>query len=105
MKLLLLIVLGLLVCATGCSTTPTLPVDPPKLQALLQPEPVESRYKSRDELMADPAATPIDTDIQLIQTEAALRRANRDQIDAQALLEKEASPPCGGFKKFFKRCI
>ena len=96
--------LGLLLCVAACSTTPTPRVGPPKLQALLQPESVESQYASRDELMADPASTPIDTDIQLIQTEAALRRANRDQIDAQALLEKEASPPCGGLKKLLRRC-
>lgn len=104
MQLLRSTSLGLLLCVVGCSTTPTPPVAPPKLQALLQPESVESQYQSRDALMADPQATPIDTDIQLIQTEAALRRANKDQIDAQALLEKEASPPCSGTKKFFRRC-
>lgn len=37
---------------------------------------VESQYRSRDELMADPKATPVDTDLQLIHTEAALRAAN-----------------------------
>jgi len=96
--------LGLLLCVAGCSTTQIQQADPPKLRALLAPESVESQYASRDALMADPTSTPIDTDIQLIQTEAALRRANRDQIDVQALLEKEASPPCGGFKKFLRRC-
>ena len=96
--------LGLLLCVVGCGTTPIRQVDPPKLQALLAPESVESQYKSRDELMADPVSTPVDTDNQLILTEAALRRANRDQIDAQALLEKEASPPCGGLKKFLRKC-
>lgn len=37
---------------------------------------VESRYRSRDELMEDPATTPLDTDKQLIFTEQALRLAN-----------------------------
>lgn len=104
MRRLLLTSLGLLLCVTGCFSTPTRPADPPKLSALLAPEHVEGKYKSRDELMADPAATPIDTDNQLIQTEAALRRANGDQIDADALLQKEASPPCSGARKFFRRC-
>lgn len=103
MKSLRLTSLGLLLCAAGCSTTPTPPVAPPSLQALLQPESVEAKYQSRDALMADPTSTPIDSDNQLIQTEAALRRANRDQIDAAALL-KEADPPCSGAKKFFRRC-
>lgn len=84
--------LGLLLCAIGCSQTPTRQVDPPKLQAPLEPERVVAKYQSRDELMADPVATPIDTDNQLIATEAALRKANRDQIDAAALLEAEQTP-------------
>jgi len=55
--------------------------------------------------MADPASTPIDSDNQLIQTEAALRRANRDQIDAAALLEAEQTPvKCPGWKKLLRRC-
>lgn len=105
MKRLLLTGLGLLLCVTACSSTPTPPVDPPKLQALLAAEAVEGKYKSRDELMADPTATPIDTDNQLIQTEAALRRANRDQIDAADLLQKAGTAHCGGVQKLFRRCV
>ena len=100
-----LIALGLLLCVGACSTTPTPRVDPPRLQALLQPERVEAKYPSRDALMADPASTPIDTDNQLIQTEAALRRANRDQLDAAALLEAEQTPArCPGWRKLLGKC-
>lgn len=81
---------------------------PPKLQALLQPESVEgTRYRSRDDLMADPKATPLDTDNQLIQTEAALRRANRDQIDAQRELEAEQrkrSKACSLLGRLVEEC-
>ena len=94
--------LGLLLCAAGCSTTPTRPADPPRLQALLQPEKVEGRYASIDELRADPTSTPIDTDSQLIATEAALRRANRDQLDAAALLEQQRA--CGWWDRLRGRC-
>lgn len=106
MKSSRLTALGLLLCVAGCSTTPTPRVDPPKLQALLTPEHVTgTRYRSRDELMADPASTPLDSDNQLIQTEAALRKANRDQIDAASLLEAEQSPAkCPGWKKLLRRC-
>ncbi|MCJ5260231.1 hypothetical protein LNT18_29110, partial [Klebsiella pneumoniae] len=66
---------------------------------------IGTKYRSRDELMADPAATPIDTDNQLIATEAALRRANRDQIDAAALLEAEQPKPrCGFLRRLRGRC-
>lgn len=55
--------------------------------------------------MADPKSTPIDTDNQLIQTEAALRRANRDQLDAGKLLEREQTPaPCGFWRKLRNQC-
>lgn len=55
--------------------------------------------------MADPAATPIDTDNQLIQTEAALRRANRDQIDAAKLLDAEQTKPkCALWKRLRSKC-
>jgi hypothetical protein len=98
--------LGLLLCVVGCSQTPTRPPAPPKLQALLQPEPITgTKYRSRDELMADPAATPLDSDNQLIQTEAALRKANRDQLDAAALLQAEQSPAkCTGWMKLRRKC-
>lgn len=80
-------------------------MDPPKLQSLLQPEKVESKYRSRDDLMQDPAATPVDTDNQLIQTEAALRRANRDQIDAAQLLDAEQTKPkCALWKRLRSKC-
>ena len=46
------------------------------MPAWVKPVGVESQYRSRDELMADPKATPVDTDLQLIHTEAALRAAN-----------------------------
>lgn len=81
-------------------------MDPPRLQSLLVPESVEAKYKSRDELMADPKSTPIDSDNQLIQTEAALRRANRDQMDAAKLLQREQTPaPCGFWRKLRGHCI
>lgn len=54
--------------------------------------------------MADPKATPVDTDNQLIQTEAALRRANRDQIDAATLMEAEDAPPCTFWRKLRRQC-
>jgi len=55
--------------------------------------------------MADPLATPVDTDNQLIQTEAALRRANRDQIDSAALLEGEqTSAKCSPWKRLVRGC-
>ena len=62
-----------------------------------------TKYRSRDELMADPAATPIDTDSQLIQTEAALRRANRDQLDAAGVLD-DATAPCTWWDRLRGRC-
>lgn len=65
---------------------------------------VGTKYRSRDELMADPAATPVDTDNQLIATEAALRKANRDQIDAAALLQQEGQTACGWWARFRGRC-
>lgn len=101
-----LIVLGLLLCASACSTTPTPQVGPPRLQALLQPESVESQWISRDALMADSRGTPLDTDNQLILTEAALRRANRDQLDAWKLLQAEidGAKQCGWWSKLRRKC-
>ena len=101
-----LIVLGLLLCASACSTTPTPQVGPPRLQALLQPESVESQWASRDALMADPVSTPVDTDNQLIQTEAALRRANRDQLSAWQILQGEIDDAnrCGWWSKLRRKC-
>lgn len=79
---------------------------PPRLQALLQPESVDSQWQSRDALMADPRATPLDTDNQLIQTEAALRRANRDQLDAWKLLQGEIddAKQCGWWSRLRGKC-
>ena len=99
-----LTVLGLLLCVAGCSTTPTPRVGPPNVQDLLQTESVEAKYKSRDALMADPKATPIDTDNQLIATEAALRKANRDQIDVATALREEIAKLCGWWDKLRKLC-
>lgn len=41
--------------------------------------------------MADPISTPVDTDIQLIRTEQALRMCNSNIIRAAAVLEEEAN--------------
>ncbi len=68
--------LGLLLCASACSTTQTPPPDPLRAPAWLKPVAVESPHRSRDDLMQDPTATPLDTDKQLILTEQALRLAN-----------------------------
>ena len=56
--------------------------------------------------MADPASTPVDTDSQLIQTEAALRRANRDQMDAWQLLQAEIEQArvCGWWTRLRRKC-
>ena len=73
---------------------------------MLAPEPViGTKYPSRDAMMADPASGPVDGDNQLIATEAALRRCNRDQIDADALLQKEQAPAkCNAWDRFRGRC-
>ena len=41
--------------------------------------------------MADPTSTPVDTDIQLIRTEQALRQCNGNIIRANGVLEEETS--------------
>jgi hypothetical protein len=54
--------------------------------------------------MADPAAGPVDTDNQLIATEAALRKANRDQIDSATLLRNEGTTACGWWARITRKC-
>jgi hypothetical protein len=55
--------------------------------------------------MQDPASTPVDTDNQLIQTEAALRRANKDQLDAAAILDElQTKLECSWWAKWRGRC-
>ena len=60
---------------------------------------VESSYRSRDDLMADPAATPLDTDKQLILTEQALRLANsiilrtKEYFDGQSNSDQAGKRP------------
>ena len=83
--------LGLLLSAAACSTTPTQPVDPPSLRSILQTVKVDSQWPSRDALMADPTSTPVDTDIQLIRTEQALRQCNGNIINGNAVLEEETN--------------
>lgn len=95
----------LLVCASGCSTTPTPPVAPPQVGSLLQPEKVEGRYTSVEALKADPSATFGDAYTLMHDLEAALRRANRDQTDALQIIEAEAPKPvCSFWKRVSRRC-
>ena len=73
---------------------------------MLAPEPVVgTKYPSRDAMMADPASGPVDGDNQLIATEAALRQCNRDQIDADKLMQAEvAQEKCNAWSRFRGRC-
>lgn len=72
---------------------------------MLAPEPViGTKYPSRDAMMADPASGPVDGDNQLIATEAALRQCNRDQIDADKLMQAERESPCSAWSRFRGKC-
>lgn len=105
------IALCLLLSVSACSTMQTSPdarPEPPKLQALLEPETVKGTpWASVEDLKADPESTPTDLWDQLHATEAALRKANRDQLDASAMLEAEQDPAqkCGFFRRLSGKCF
>lgn len=77
---------------------------PPTLKALLQPDPIEGKYRSIELLKADPTSTVEDLYDFGHQAEATVRRANRDQIDSATLLQREQIVECSWWQRITRRC-